>query len=912
MIGRLLERAGRELYSLADWVVPIAVPRPDRRRAILPFIRPLVDFNDMGQGLADLLPWNLKIDPTTIITRDLAFSRTYRIQAKRDLSWAPRATRNEVNDRLNLALRELGEGWMIHDHLDRRAIRSYPRADFPDPASWLVDQERQMAFESGRHYGSAIYRTFTYLAPRDAEAKVDSVLYRYEKKGSETAMRFDAAQQTFEGAIDRMLTILREDYAFEPLGLREAGTAAGGSMHADDQLALFLRLLSGLHQPVRAVEGPEIISELLADRMTRLADGVLRIGDMLVRPITVVEYPRSSTPELLDALEMIPGNFSIGWRWIARDPAAAQREMRSLRGRNLQKRTGISDTLIERPDALIDPEAIRGANDATDAFGQSRSREVAFGYFSMSLVAYEPVAGDLRGAHERVTALAATLAGRLRADGFIVVTDQDNELETLLGHLPANGHANVVRGMLSSRNLANFMPGITLWTGEWTAPDVENYGKDRPPLAVFSGHGATPFAFNMHAGKRGGHSLLIGDTGAGKTALAGFLISQHRKYPNSQQIVIDSQEQHLVHLRAVGGRHVLLAPDAPDGLSPFAGSDPDEIPVKEKIVAMMIEQQGLDPRQYGEEIYTALQYINHGRPEDQTVSGLMSAPGVSRELRRALREYSREGIAGRLFDNPPTQRPDIGMTVFETGELKNNRSMHVIALVALDLEIERLCERRRPTLIVSEEFWEMLSHRVGAELFLRGLKTKRRKGAAYLLITQNLADIDKSEIADAVIGSCVTKLLLPNENANGDAAGRYERLGLAAWERQALAGHAGRHAVYVMQPDGRRMVDTTLGPVAQATVMQSSTKALERAEAFITQFGEDWHPELVAAQFEPERSPDRADIAESWRRHAYYYPRRNDEGTLPATAPEHVTPHPSDPFGEHIDSERSAAAPEAA
>lgn len=907
MFGRLGRYLGSELRTFTEAVVPLAIPRPGERAAIRPYIRPLADFSDRAVGLADKLNWLMKYgDATTIATRDLALSRTYRIRAKRDLSWAPRSKRNEVADRINLALREFQEGWMIHDHLERFEMRSYPYADFPDPASWLVDQERKLRFESGRHFGSEIYRTLTYLPPKDSKAKVDNVLYVYDDPNANHRMIGAAqARETFEGGIARMISVLSEDFEFTPQGLRTQ-QFDGRDVIVDDQLSNFMRILTGRRQLVRAVDGAEIIAELLADNLTRLTDGVLRIGDNLIRPLTVLEYPNASTPDILDALEQTPGNFAVSWRWIGRNPEQAQKEMRSLRGRNMQKRESLSDSMMSNPNAMQDPEAVRGANDATIAFGESRSREVSFGYFTMSILAYESVGKDLVGAHTRVSELAERLSGRLRADGFILSTDHDNELEVLLGALPAHGHENVARGMLSSRNLANFLPSVTMWTGEWNAPDTENYGKNAPPLAVFSAHGTTPYALNLHPGggsNRGGHTLIVGESGSGKTSLAAFIISQHRKYRNSQQIVVDSQFQHYAHLRAVGGRHIILDSHSEEGLSPLAGSAPEDLPLKEKLVSMMLEAQGLDPRQYGEMIFVALSALAEGPPEYQCITGLLSAPGISNPVRKALENYSRKGIAGRILDNPPSEHEDVGLTVFETAGLRSNRAIHGIALVALEMEIDKMCRRRRPTLIVSEEFWDILSHPIGAEIFEYGLKMKRRQGAIYLLITQELADVDRSPIATSVIGATVTKIILPNENATGDSAGRFEKLGLAPWERQALVDHVGERAAYVVQPSGRRMIDTTLGEVSLATLTLSDDPGLARQRAFEEQFGEDWYPEIVANQFDPKRSAERARIAESWRRHAYFYPRRNDERDLPAHAPAHARPHPSDPYGAHIDTD---------
>jgi type IV secretory pathway VirB4 component len=1277
-LAALLDRVlpAEKRRDLIDASFPMRRPDPARARTGLPkAIRPVVDFDTLAEGLADRLVWNLKVNPTSILNHDGAFTRSFRIRAKRDLSWAPRSEKNRVADLINNAFRELQDGWMIHARLMRTPITHYPHAEYGDMASWLVHEERRIAFESGAHYRSDIVWTLTYLPPADAAAKLDASLTtavrssrkkakRARKQQSTAAMTRLQAEKTFEEGVARVLKLLEEHFETEALGLNLRHDANGHPYVADDQIGLYLRGLAGRTDPVRATRPGAVISEYLAQDLTRLEGGVLRIGESLVKPITVIDIPDDTSPDLLDALEQIPGRFDVVHRWIGRDPEKARAEMRSLRGRALSKRSSLTDQLAENSTALEDPEAYKSANDATQAFGESSSRVVSFGYYTLTVIAYEPIiAGRMREAYDRIQELSATIVGRLTSDGFNVATDYGYELETLLGSLEGHGRENLCRGMLSTRNLANLVPTTTLWTGDWTAPDVENFGANQPPLAVFSGIGATPCAVNLHVGKRGGHTLLVGETGSGKaldletpiltprgwkrmgdirageavvgrdgtpttvvgvfpqgkkdafrvtfsdgtslvacaehlwavrtrlqkwrgrdykvmstgdiiehmragreplyipmvepveftdkalpidpyvlgallgdgtlysssarftsadneiveeiatllptgtdvycyrgtdyrfkatvrrdvrqqrgvyelpiqqknsltvalgnlgllgkksyekaipdaylfasveqrlrllqglfntdgspsgascdytttsahlasqvrflveslggtvrlkkrrttyvykgerrdgrtsyrlraslrsglqlfslqrkrdalnertvyqptraivsvepvgvrdmqciavdaadhlyvadhcivthnTTLAGFLISEHRKYRGSQQVIIDNGYQHWVHAKAIGvdAAHRVLTPTATIGLSPFAGSDVEGIPTRAKLAAMMIRDQGGDPREFGEEVYVGLVYLAQGPAERQRVSGLMEAPGISKKLRDILRQYSKSGPAGNLFDNPPSEYTT-RMTVFEVSGIPE--SMYTLALSTLEVEIDRICVLSRPTMIVSEEFWDLLRNPIGAAIFEEGLRTKRRMGGHYLLFTQNINDIDESPIAKIVIGSCVTKIILPNENANGDYAKRFEQLGLASWERQALAEYAGKPVAYFVQPHGRRLVSTKLGPVALAKVSQSSEKAIEIAEKILEQFGpEDFFPELVYTICEPQKSEKRAAIAESWRRHAYYFPRRNDRSDDVVAAPAHDRPHPTDPFGEYVEAHAVAA-----
>ena len=91
------------------------------------------------------------------------------------------ATQGELiatSARLNNALRRLGSGWALFIEAERRPAADYPHSDFPEPLSWLVDEERRAAFEeSGHHYESAYHLTLAYLPPEESRARAAKMLY---------------------------------------------------------------------------------------------------------------------------------------------------------------------------------------------------------------------------------------------------------------------------------------------------------------------------------------------------------------------------------------------------------------------------------------------------------------------------------------------------------------------------------------------------------------------------------------------------------------------------------------------------------------------------------------------------------------------------------------------------------------
>src|SRR3546814_11022806 len=78
-----------------------------------------------------------------------SFQRTLRFRGP-DLESATEAELVGACARANNVLRRFGSGWALFFEAERIEALGYPDARFPDPASWLVDEERRAAFAGRR------------------------------------------------------------------------------------------------------------------------------------------------------------------------------------------------------------------------------------------------------------------------------------------------------------------------------------------------------------------------------------------------------------------------------------------------------------------------------------------------------------------------------------------------------------------------------------------------------------------------------------------------------------------------------------------------------------------------------------------------------------------------------------------
>lgn len=127
--------------------------------------------------VADWLPWAGLIAPGVVLNKDGSFRRTARFRGP-DLDSATQGELISTSARLNNALRRLGSGRAQFIEAERRPPANYPQSEFPEPLSWLEDEERRAAFDdSGNHFESGYHLTLVNLPAEESRARAAGLLY---------------------------------------------------------------------------------------------------------------------------------------------------------------------------------------------------------------------------------------------------------------------------------------------------------------------------------------------------------------------------------------------------------------------------------------------------------------------------------------------------------------------------------------------------------------------------------------------------------------------------------------------------------------------------------------------------------------------------------------------------------------
>ncbi|HEL5339957.1 TPA: conjugal transfer protein TrbE [Stenotrophomonas maltophilia] len=758
----------------------------------------LAEYRRRPAQLADWLPWAGLVAPGVVLNKDGAFQRTARFRGP-DLDSATQGELIATSARVNNALRRLGSGWALFVEAERRPAADYPHSDFPEPLSWLVDEERRAAFEEGgTHFESGYHLTLLFLPSEESRARATRMLYEHTPTaGVDWRERLAA----FIAETDRLLDLL--DGALPEIAWLD-----------DPQTLTYLHgTVSTRRYPVAVPEVPFYLDALLTD--CPLIGGLApMLGDMHLRVATVRGFPTSTWPGLLDELNRLGFAFRWSTRFLCLDKAEAERELTRLRRQWFAKRKNVlallRETIYQQESPLLDTDAANKAADADVALQELGSDQVAYGYVTATVTVLDT---DADAADEKLRQIERVIQGR----GFVTMPETLNAVEAWLSSVPGQVYANVRQPIVSTLNLAHMMPVSAVWAGQ-----ERNEHLDAPPLIVTRTEGATPFRLVTHVGDVG-HTLVVGPTGMGKSVLLAMLAMQFRRYPDSRILAFDLGRSMRATILGLRGEHYDLGSDGDIAFQPLARIDE---PGYRAWAAEWIEGRLLhEGVEVGPDekatVWSALGSLAGAPSEQRTLTGL-SVLLQSNALRQALAPYVLHGAHGKLLDADHDRLGSADVQCFEMEDLMSSRAAVLAVLRYLFARFDARFDGA-PTLLILDESWLFLDEPVFAARIRQWLKTLRKRNVSVIFATQSLADIKDSTIAPAIIESCASRIFLPNPQATEpQIRAIYEGFGLNGRQIEIVATAEPKRDYYYQSRLGNRLFDLDLGAAALAFAAAAS------------------------------------------------------------------------------------------
>ena len=325
---------------------------------------------------------------------------------------------------------------------------------------------------------------------------------------------------------------------------------------------------------------------------------------------------------------------------------------------------------------------------------------------------------------------------------------------------------------------------------------------DGSPVMPMKTLSNTLFNFNLHYSrmdrnslgeKVAGHTLIMGETGTGKTALEAAILSFVSRF-NPYLFVLDLDRGMEIFIRALRGTYYAIEEGSPSGLNPFQLPDsPKNRMFLYGLVEMCADGVDAEEKQQVKMAVDTLYEIDFSkRCFSRLMENLPHTVGKN-TLRARLAKWCRseDGQYAWCLDNDSNKfNPDefyrIGIDL--TGILKNDYPpcgpvLHYLFYLK-DMMSERVAATGGILAFACAEFWYAARFPQTAASMRKTLKTGRKLGEFMLMDTQSPEDAIACEIFAEIIQQTATKIFLPNRNAKFE--GSYEYCGLTRKEYNEL------------------------------------------------------------------------------------------------------------------------------
>lgn len=799
----------------------------------------LKSFRHSGPSFADLVPYAGLVDNGVILLKDGSLMAGWYF-AGPDSESSTDAERNEVSRQINAILSRLGSGWMVQVEAVRVPTGDYPtetESHFPDPVTRAIDDERRAHFQKERdHFESLHALILTWRPPEPRRSGLTR--YVYSDTASRSATYADKALESFLTSIREVEQYLANVVSIRRMMTRETSERGGYRVARYDELFQFTRFcVTGENHPVRLPDIPMYLDWLVT---AELQHGLTpMVENRFLGVVAIDGLPAESWPGILNTLDRMPLTYRWSSRFVFLDAEEARARLERTRKKWQQKVRPFFDQLFQTQSRSVDQDAMLMVAETEDAIAEASSQLVAYGYYTPVIVIFDEVATRLQEKCEAIRRL-------IQAEGFGARIETLNATDAFLGSLPGVSYANIREPLINTRNLADLIPLNSVWSGSPNAP-CPFYPPASPPLMQVAS-GSTPFRLNLHVDDVG-HTLIFGPTGSGKSTLLALIAAQFRRYADAQVFAFDKGGSMLPLTLGLNGDHYQIGGDIGPSVNgevkalafcPLAelSSDGDRAWAAEWI-EMLVALQGVTiTPDYRNAIsrQIALMAESRGRSLSDFVSGVQM-----REIKDALHHYTVDGPMGQLLD---AEQDGLALGAFQCFEIEELMNMGERNLVPVLTYLFRRIEKRltgAPSLIILDEAWLMLGHPVFRDKIREWLKVLRKANCAVVLATQSISDAERSGIIDVLKESCPTKICLPNGAAREPGTREfYERIGFNERQIEIVATAIPKREYYVVSPEGRRLFNMALGPVALSFVGASGKEDLKNIRTLHSEHGAVW------------------------------------------------------------------------
>ena len=464
-----------------------------------------------------------------------------------------------------------------------------------------------------------------------------------------------------------------------------------------------------------------------------------------------------------------------------------------------------------------DDGAVSLEAELAEALDDLESKRLSFGDHHMTVTVFASTLENLDSIAGEVRNTAATEGVNMVNEAFAARTH-------FFAQHPGNSAKRSRKAAVTNKNFADF--------AAFHRTPLGKQGHEVPwgtTISMFPTPERSAHWFNYHEQgspdkePTGGHTLILGRPGSGKSVLSAFLMTQARR-AGARLFVFDYRLGMEMAVRANGGRYTAVKAGEATGLNPL-WTEIDERGqawLADWLASLIYRtDKPLTPSQTNRIQEVVRQNATVSDPELrnwQDLSSLFVSVDDGGDLHDRLQEWTAEGRYGWIFgqNQEDTFSLDGDVVGFDlTGILDSESEKERMAVLSyLFRRVERVIEDRQPTIIIIDEAWKALDNSYFAERLSNWLVTARKQNAVVVMMTQYASQLEQTRTGKTIIEAVPTQILLPNIRAN---ASDYAMLNLHNKELDVLLNTGSNSRLgLVRDDDGSVVINadlSALGPL---------------------------------------------------------------------------------------------------
>lgn len=736
----------------------------------------------------------------------------------------------------------LGSAWTVGCDLIRAPHAEYcPEAQWPDPVSHLIEQERRNRFKMEGEAATRLSRYFlsvSYEPALHGGNKVARRMFAVDGQGREGPG--DKALALFNKRLSEIESLLQGNLS-GVRRLRSTQRETCGTKQVYDAFLQYVRqCITGEDYPFALPDHPVFLNQYLAtDDFTGGAEP--QLGDPLnelipgkrIAVVAIDGFPERSYAGILRELDSLPFDFRYCQQAQLLDEQEAKETHQANKSKwGFKKRSPLKQLspIKVGADTHIDSFAAQMESDANQAMSAAEYGKEIFVKFSAKLIFMESDADRLRQIVRDAVRVVKHNCG------FSCRIETINAVGAWLATFPGQHYKERRTFVINTANMAHMMPLSAPFRGHEFSPSPY-FPPRSSPLFYGVTSGGSPYRFHTQVGDVG-HQLIAGPIGSGKTTWLALGIAQWFRFPDAQVFAFDKKKTLYTLCHAMGGDFYDISPDNREiKLCPLQDLDtPVERDRAAQWIELLLVENGLKvTHSIRNSVKTAIEMLSEHRGGGRSLTDFHMAVD-SPEVKEGLQFYL-SGLLDGESDNISMSR----FCVFEMDELYrlDKKTMNGALFYIFGRILRRLASSI-PTLVTVDEFREALEHPMAAHAVEEFLNEGRKLNMAVWLVVQDLAKVLKSALSKTILQQCFTKVCLPNPQTLSDGASDYEALELNARDREMIAHAEPKSHYYVTSPDGKRMISLELGRLTLSFLAASSDRDRAVVNTLVKREGKHW------------------------------------------------------------------------